>query len=88
MLAPQPGGVLAALDAAPEADVVFVAHTGLDHLFTVADVWRELPMDKVVDALVAGAAGEVPHGFDAQVDWLYAWWEQIDAWVDAARAGR
>jgi 1-acyl-sn-glycerol-3-phosphate acyltransferase len=28
VLAPRPGGLLAALDAAPEADVVLVAHTG------------------------------------------------------------
>ena len=48
MLAPRPGGLLAALDAAPDADVVLVAHTGLDHLLTVADVWRELPMDKQI----------------------------------------
>ena len=43
---PQPGGLLAALDAAPDAGVIFVAHTGLDRMLTVADVWRELPMDK------------------------------------------
>ena len=48
VLAPRPGGLLAALDAAPEADVVLVAHTGLDHMLTVGDVWRELPMDKVI----------------------------------------
>lgn len=36
VLPPRPGGVLAALDAAPHADVVFVAHTGLDHLLTLA----------------------------------------------------
>ena len=33
-------------------------------------------------------AGDVPPGFDAQVHWLYTWWERIDAWVDAARASR
>ncbi len=48
VLAPRPGGFLAALEAAPEADVVMVAHTGLDHLLTAGDVWRELPMDKVI----------------------------------------
>ena len=48
VLAPRPGGVLAALAAAPDADVVLVAHTGLDHMLTVGDVWRELPMDKVL----------------------------------------
>ena len=37
VLAPRPGGLLAALDAAPDADVVLVAHTGLDHLLTVRE---------------------------------------------------
>jgi hypothetical protein len=42
VLAPRPGGLLAALDTAPDADVGWVAHTGLERLVTVADVWREL----------------------------------------------
>ena len=46
VLAPRPGGVLAALDAAPEADVLLVAHTGLDHVVSLADIWHSLPMDK------------------------------------------
>ena len=61
VLAPRPGGLLAALDAAPDADVVLVAHTGLDHLLTVGDIWRELPMDKRDhDAVVAGATRRDP----------------------------
>ena len=49
VLAPKPGGVLAALEAAPaEADILMVAHTGLDHLLTLADLWRALPMDKTI----------------------------------------
>jgi 1-acyl-sn-glycerol-3-phosphate acyltransferase len=89
VLPPQPGGVAAALAAAPEADVVWVAHAGLDHLFTIADVWRELPLDTVVRMRWWRVpADEVPQGFEAQVQWLYAWWEQIDAWVDTARACR
>ncbi len=31
VLPPRPGGVLSVLDSAPEADVVWVAHTGTDH---------------------------------------------------------
>jgi hypothetical protein len=47
---------------------VWVAHAGLDHLFTVADVWRELPLDRSVRMRWWRVpAGEVPHGFDAQV---------------------
>lgn len=82
VLAPRPGGFLAALDAAPEADVVMVAHTGLDHLLTVADVWRELPMDKrLVMRWWQVPRAEIPQGREERIDWLYGWWERIDAWV-------
>jgi 1-acyl-sn-glycerol-3-phosphate acyltransferase len=82
VLAPRPGGFLAALDAAPEADVVLVAHTGLDHLVTVADIWRELPMDKqIVMRWWQVPRAEIPAGREERIDWLFAWWEQIDAWI-------
>ena len=86
VLAPRPGGVTAALTAAPEADVVWVAHAGLDHLFTVADIWRELPFDKTVKMRWWRVpAGEVPRSEDAQVDWLYQWWQRIDDWIGENR---
>jgi len=86
VLAPRPGGVIAALDAAPEADVVLVAHTGLDHLLTVTDVWRELPMDKrIVMRWWQVPRQEIPPGREERIDWLYGWWERIDAWVDDNR---
>ncbi len=83
VLAPRPGGFLAALDAAPEADVVMVAHTGLDHLVTVTDVWRELPMDKeLVMRWWEVPRAEIPAGREDRIEWLFAWWERIDAWVE------
>jgi 1-acyl-sn-glycerol-3-phosphate acyltransferase len=86
VLAPKPGGLLAAMDAAPEADVVLVAHTGLDHLVTVRDLWRELPMDKIlVMRWWQVARDEIPADRDARIDWLFGWWEQIDTWVEANR---
>ena len=89
VLPPRPGGVAAALAAAPGADVVWVAHAGLDHLFTLADVWRELPLDGIVRMRWWQVpAAEVPHGEEAQVEWLYTWWERIDDWVDGIRAAR
>ncbi|HEY3529998.1 MAG TPA: 1-acyl-sn-glycerol-3-phosphate acyltransferase [Nocardioides sp.] len=82
VLAPRPGGLLAALDAAPEADVVLVAHTGLDHVLTVGDVWRELPMDKViVMQWWQVPRAEIPAGREARIEWLFAWWERIDGWI-------
>ena len=82
VLAPRPGGLIAALDAAPEADVVLVAHTGLDHLVTVRDIWRELPMDKqILMRWWRVPREEIPEGREARIDWLFSWWEQIDDWV-------
>jgi 1-acyl-sn-glycerol-3-phosphate acyltransferase len=82
VLAPRPGGLLAALDAAPEADVVLVAHTGLDHMLTVGDVWRELPMDKViVMRWWQVPRDEIPAEREARIEWLFGWWERIDDWV-------
>jgi 1-acyl-sn-glycerol-3-phosphate acyltransferase len=87
VLAPRPGGVCAALAAAPEADVVWVAHSGLDHLFTVTDIWHALPLDITVHMRWWRVpADEVPAGKDARVEWLYQWWSRIDGWVDKAHA--
>ena len=86
VLAPRPGGFLAALDAAPDADVVLVAHTGLDHLLTVGDVWRELPMDKrIVMRWWQVPRSEIPPGREERIDWLFAWWERIDLWIQQNR---
>lgn len=85
LLAPRPGGVLAAIAACPAADVVFVAHTGLDQFSGLADLWRRLPEGVSVTAqcwLVPSA--EVPRHADrtAQVEWLFRWWETMDSWID------
>jgi 1-acyl-sn-glycerol-3-phosphate acyltransferase len=86
VLAPRPGGLLAALDAAPEADVVLVAHTGLDHMLTVTDVWRELPMDKqIIMRWWRVPRSEIPDGREARIDWLFSWWEEIDQWIGENR---
>jgi 1-acyl-sn-glycerol-3-phosphate acyltransferase len=86
VLAPRPGGLLAALDAAPDADVVLVAHTGLDHMLTVADIWREIPMDKqLIMRWWRVPREEVPEDREERIDWLFSWWERIDVWIDAHR---
>lgn len=86
VLAPRPGGVLAALDAAPEVDVLMVAHTGLDHMLTVADVYRELPMDKtIVMQWWRVPRGDIPSERAERIDWLFGWWERIDSWIEERR---
>jgi 1-acyl-sn-glycerol-3-phosphate acyltransferase len=86
VLVPRPGGVVAALAAAPTADVVWVAHTGLDHLYTAGDVWRALPLDNTVQMRWWRVpAAEVPQEEQAQIDWLYQWWKRIDDWIAETR---
>lgn len=86
VMAPRPGGLLAAVDAAPDARLLVVAHTGLDRMQTLRDMWRELPMDKrivlhgwLLEPEEVPRVGEVSD--DARVDWLYDWWERVDAWI-------
>jgi 1-acyl-sn-glycerol-3-phosphate acyltransferase len=82
LLPPKPNGALAAIAAAPTADVIFVAHTGLEHVITVGDVWRALPMEQVLKARWWRVpAAEIPADREAQVDWLYEWWARIDRWI-------
>lgn len=89
LLPPRSGGAFAAIDAAPSADVIFVAHTGLDDLITVGDVWRALPMEQVIKARWWRVpAPEVPRERDEVVRWLYDWWERIDAWIAENRPAR
>ncbi len=81
-----PSGALAAIEACPAADVIFVAHTGLDRLVSVRDVWRGLRADMEVRARWWHVpAASVPRAVtrEAQLTWLYDWWERIDAWITA-----
>ncbi len=89
VLPPRPGGVLAVLDAVPAADVVLVGHTGVDHLRTVADVWRELPMDKTIRMRWwSEPVADLPTGEADRIEWLYAWWARIDNWIEENRVVR
>jgi 1-acyl-sn-glycerol-3-phosphate acyltransferase len=84
LLAPRPGGVGAALRASPGADVVVVAHTGLEQLTDLRALWREIPVAKT---LYVGwqvhRASEVPTGTVELSEWLFDRWVEVDRWIDA-----
>jgi 1-acyl-sn-glycerol-3-phosphate acyltransferase len=87
LLPPRSSGALAAVESAPAADVIFVAHTGLDDLITVGDVWRGLPMETVIKVRWWRVlAADVPRERETLVPWLFDWWERIDAWIAEHRA--
>jgi 1-acyl-sn-glycerol-3-phosphate acyltransferase len=88
LLPPRPGGTLTAIAACPDADVIFVAHAGLDAILSVGDVWRRFPIDQVIRAKWWRVPfSQVPRDADdeAQVQWLYDWWERVDRWITENR---
>jgi 1-acyl-sn-glycerol-3-phosphate acyltransferase len=90
LLPPRPGGALAAVAACPDADVIFVAHAGLDNIITLGDLWGRFPIDQVIRARWWRVpSDQVPRdaAHEDQVQWLYAWWERIDAWISQNRPG-
>ena len=90
LLPPRPGGALAAVAACPEADVIFVAHAGLDNIITLGDVWGKFPIDQVIRAKWWRVPFDaVPRTADneAQLQWLYDWWKRIDTWISENRPG-
>ncbi|MFI1292537.1 hypothetical protein ACH4VM_29440 [Streptomyces sp. NPDC020792] len=82
VLPPQDAGALAALAAAPTADVVFVAHTGLDVVHSARTAWSRLPLrDSVRVYWWHIPPSRVPPGDDARSEWLLAQWARVDHWI-------
>jgi len=82
VLMPRIGGASAAVAAAHNAEVIFVAHTGLEDLSSIVDLWRGTPMDASIKVkLWRVASSEVPKDDDEAAAWLLGWWSRIDAWI-------
>ena len=78
---PRPGGALAAIEAAPEVDVVVMGHVGFPT--GLREVWRRLPEPQTIEIrLWHEPSSAVPVGRDQQIDWLFEWWRRLDGWVD------
>ncbi len=82
VLPPQMGGALALLERAPDADVVFCAHTGLE-----AGSYRSLLAGGIFQQQVRIAfwrvpRTEVPADVDGRTTWLLAQWRRVDGWIE------
>jgi 1-acyl-sn-glycerol-3-phosphate acyltransferase len=82
VLPPRLGGPLALLDAAPEADVVFVAHQGLEGSERPRDLWRGAMIGRPIRiAAWRVPAQRIPESREGRVEWLYDNWAEIDRWL-------
>ncbi len=83
--APRPGGALAAVEAAPQADVVFIGHAGV--AVGIRELWRRMATGQDIEMrLWLVPAAEIPADHEERIDWLFGWWRTLDAWVDTRHA--
>jgi len=83
VLPPRPGGTLALLEAT-SADVVVLAHRGLEGLATVRDIWSGGMVGSRINVLVWRVRrDEIPNGRRERIEWLYRLWAEVDDWVVA-----
>ena len=82
VLPPRHNGVMAAMAGAPGADAVLVAHSVLEDVGTFKELWSRVPLaHPVVARYWRLPPTEAPQGEEAVIEWLYSWWERIDAWI-------
>ena len=89
VLPPRSGGPLALFDAAPDSDLLMVAHHGFDGLRSLKDVLSGALVGRRIEVeswrIPASAR---PTGDDAQrLAWLDERWAELDAWVAARATG-
>jgi hypothetical protein len=88
VIAPRPRGVLAAMEGARGADVVFAAHHGLGDAAKGLRLLGELPRDTTVRIqLWHVPEADLPEGESRRTAWLDEWWARLDAWVQAQERG-
>jgi 1-acyl-sn-glycerol-3-phosphate acyltransferase len=86
VLPPRPGGTLAILEAT-DADVVVLAHTGLEGFATARDIWQgDLVGSRIIVSFRRIPRADIPVDRSARVDWLFEVWADIDDWVETARS--
>ena len=80
-LPPKAGGALSLLDAAPQADVLIIAHRGLEGLAEVADLLSGSVVGQEVQVRIWRInAADIPTG-EARRRWLFDWWKRVDDFV-------
>lgn len=82
-LLPKTGGVMAAIEGAPEATVVFLGHAGLDDIHSFGALWRQMPLNRTVVAHGwAVPLADLPPDRAGRSRWLLDHWRRVDDWID------
>jgi hypothetical protein len=86
VLPPRTAGAVAALRARDDITVVFIAHVGLDDLFSLRELWRKIPLRRQVEVgYWSVPRDQIPTERDQLSAWLFAEWKNVDDWIDHRR---
>jgi 1-acyl-sn-glycerol-3-phosphate acyltransferase len=86
VLPPKLEGTLGLLEAAPHADVVVCAHTGLEATTSFWQLWTGQAVDGVLRASCWRIPrAQIPTTRAGRIEWLEAQWLRVDEWIEANR---
>jgi hypothetical protein len=89
LLPPRLGGVVALLEAAPDADVLLCVHTGLEGVRGLGEIWNGALIGRHIQVEFERiSASSIPRERRAQVEWICDQWARLDAWLEANAADR
>jgi 1-acyl-sn-glycerol-3-phosphate acyltransferase len=78
----RPAGALALLNARPDIDLVFMAHTGLEGANRLDDFIGGALLDRTIKVkLWRVSARQVPRDEEEKLIWLHQQWKRVDDWV-------
>lgn len=79
----RPGGAVACLSSRPDADVVVIAHTGLDTLVNPRQMAQAIPLRGRTMRIHGWLhrASTVPREESSALAWLDEQWSLVDAWI-------
>ncbi|MBK8258478.1 MAG: 1-acyl-sn-glycerol-3-phosphate acyltransferase [Polyangiaceae bacterium] len=81
------GGPLALLDERPDADVLFIAHTGFEAVASSERMMNGALVGKTVKVKIWRVpSADIPKETDDRVKWLDTEWNKMDKWVEASLA--
>lgn len=83
VLPPRAGGVVAAMTARPDADVMIIGHAGLERVTSLRSLWRAIPFTgrPMLVHTDTHAAASLPSDPASIERWLEEHWSEMDEWI-------
>ena len=82
ILPPRKAGILATLEQNPGADVLFVAHTGLETVHNIESLMSGSLVGHTIEVEFWRVPfADIPTDEEARYQWFWEHWRRLDAWV-------